>query len=95
MALGEPGGLDEERRLFYVALTRAKDHLTVTVPQRYYHRRFGGDSAHSYAPPSRFIEPAREFFEELTAAPSVESAASISLVTDKDVVGDFLEGLWG
>jgi DNA helicase-2/ATP-dependent DNA helicase PcrA len=95
MSLGEPGGLDEERRLFYVALTRAKDHLAVTVPQRYYHRRFGGDSAHSYAPPSRFIEPARPHFEELTAAPSVESAAAVTLVTDKDVVGEFLEGLWG
>ncbi len=95
MALGEPGGLAEERRLFYVALTRAKDHLTVTVPQRYYHRRFGGDSAHSYAPPSRFVEPARPHFEETTAAPSIESAASIALVTDSDVVGDFLESLWG
>jgi DNA helicase-2/ATP-dependent DNA helicase PcrA len=95
MALGEPGGLDEERRLFYVALTRAKDHLSVTVPQRFYHRRFGGDSAHSYAPPSRFVEPARPYFEESTAAPSVESAAAISLVTDTDVVGDFLESLWG
>jgi len=94
MSLGEPGGLDEERRLFYVALTRAKDHLSVTVPQRYYHRRFGGDSAHSYAPPSRFIEPARSHFEERTAAPSVESAAGIGLVADGDPVGDFLENLW-
>ncbi|MCP3977004.1 MAG: ATP-dependent helicase [bacterium] len=95
MSLGEPGGLDEERRLFYVALTRAKDHLSVTVPQRFYHRRFGGDSAHSYAPPSRFVEPARGLFEEATAAPSVESAAAMTLVTDQDVVGDFLESLWG
>jgi len=94
MALGEPGGLDEERRLLYVALTRAKDYLTVTVPQRYYHRRFGGDSAHSYAPPSRFVEAARSHFEEKTAAPSVESAAAIALTTDQDVVGDFLESLW-
>ena len=95
MSLGEPGGVDEERRLLYVALTRAKDHLTVSVPQRYYHRRFGGDAAHSYAPPSRFLEPAKEHFEEVTAAPSVASAASVTLNTDRDVVGDFLEGLWG
>lgn len=95
MSLGEPGGLDEERRLLYVALTRARDHLAVTVPQRYYHSRFGGGSAHSYAPPSRFIEPARRHFDEETAAPSVESVFTAPLVEGKDVVGDFLESLWG
>lgn len=31
-ALGEDGGLEEERRLFYVALTRAKKHLFLTYP---------------------------------------------------------------
>ena len=46
MALGEPGGVDEERRLLYVAMTRARDSLTVTYPQRFYHRRHGKDDAH-------------------------------------------------
>ncbi|MFQ5847972.1 MAG: ATP-dependent helicase [Candidatus Methylomirabilales bacterium] len=32
--LREEGGLEEERRLFYVAVTRAKDHLTLCHPQR-------------------------------------------------------------
>ncbi len=95
MSLGEPGGLEEERRLFYVALTRAKDHLTVSVPQRYYHRRFGGNAAHSYAPPSRFLEPAREHFDEQTATLSVETAVTAAMTTDQDVVGQFLESLWG
>jgi DNA helicase-2/ATP-dependent DNA helicase PcrA len=27
---GPSGGLEEERRLFYVAVTRAKDHLVIT-----------------------------------------------------------------
>jgi len=33
-ALREEGGLEEERRLFYVASTRAKDQLTLCHPQR-------------------------------------------------------------
>ena len=31
-ALNEPGGEDEERRIFYVAVTRAKDELFLTYP---------------------------------------------------------------
>ena len=34
MALGDPGGLAEEHRLFYVAVTRARDHLYLYAPQR-------------------------------------------------------------
>jgi DNA helicase-2/ATP-dependent DNA helicase PcrA len=30
---GDPSGLEEERRLFYVALTRAKEKLYISVPQ--------------------------------------------------------------
>lgn len=55
MSTDSPEQIEEERRLFYVALTRAKDWLYVTVPQRYYfHGRYRGD-AHSYAQPTRFL----------------------------------------
>ena len=33
MALGDPGGLAEEHRLFYVAITRARDHLYLYAPR--------------------------------------------------------------
>lgn len=56
MALSEPGGIEEERRLLYVALTRARDHLAITVPQRFYHHRFSTNGAHSYALQSRFLD---------------------------------------
>ncbi|MDP9094621.1 MAG: ATP-dependent helicase [Actinomycetota bacterium] len=34
MALGDPDGLEEEQRLFYVAITRARDSLTIYTPRR-------------------------------------------------------------
>jgi len=45
----------EERRLLYVALTRARRRLHVYVPLRYYHRPRGGDDAHGYGETSRFL----------------------------------------
>ncbi|MDX8378970.1 MAG: UvrD-helicase domain-containing protein [Gallionella sp.] len=51
------GGLDEERRLMYVAITRARRHLYMTFAQR---RMLNGQV--SYASPSSFL---RELPEEL------------------------------
>ena len=58
MALTNPEGLEEERRLFYVALTRARRTLAIYVPLRYYHRPSGRDDAHGYGKPSRFLTDA-------------------------------------
>jgi len=69
LATDSPEQIEEERRLFYVALTRAKDHLYVTVPQRYYFAGRRGD-AHSYSQPTRFLTPAaRACFRETAACP--------------------------
>lgn len=69
MATGSPEEIEEERRLFYVALTRAKDWLYITVPQRYYFSgRFRSD-AHSYSQPTRFLtRDARKACDEIAAA---------------------------
>jgi DNA helicase-2/ATP-dependent DNA helicase PcrA len=95
MALTEPGGLEEERRLMYVALTRAKDHLAVTVPQRFYHHRFSGNGAHSYALPSRFLDPAANRFVPSATGVPAESAVDQWIGGGRDTVGDSLEELWG
>jgi DNA helicase-2/ATP-dependent DNA helicase PcrA len=51
-ALKEEGGEEEERRLFYVATTRAKDHLYLCYPLVDYARGMG----HLPVNPSRFIQ---------------------------------------
>lgn len=56
LATGRPEEIEEERRLLYVAMTRAKDQLTLVVPQRFYvqQQTFNGDR-HLYAARTRFI----------------------------------------
>ena len=51
-ALGEPGGEDEERRIFYVAVTRAMDELYLTYPQMIAR---GGRGPNVFTKPSRFL----------------------------------------
>ncbi len=68
LATGSEEEIEEERRLLYVALTRAKDELDVLVPQRFYTTGpTGGGDRHVYAGRTRFI-PARllHHFEERT-----------------------------
>jgi DNA helicase-2/ATP-dependent DNA helicase PcrA len=59
MATGTPEQIEEERRLLYVAMTRARDHLYLLHPLRFFVRqqpRYG--DRHIYAPRSRFIPDA-------------------------------------
>jgi ATP-dependent DNA helicase UvrD/PcrA len=55
MALTSDDGLEEERRLFYVATTRPRRALHVYAPMRFHHRPRGRDDAHTYGQPSRFL----------------------------------------
>jgi DNA helicase-2/ATP-dependent DNA helicase PcrA len=55
MSAGTSESVEEERRLLYVAMTRARRRLHLYVPVRYYHRPRGIDDAHGYGKPSRFL----------------------------------------
>jgi DNA helicase-2/ATP-dependent DNA helicase PcrA len=85
MALGSADEVEEERRLFYVALTRARDTLVVSYPLRYYFRRNPLDDAHSYGQPSRFLAPAAATFDATTVG---------EVVIDDDPVAGELAALW-
>jgi len=58
LGTGSTAEIEEERRLLYVAATRAKDDLHVIVPQRFFVRSESvhGDR-HVYATRTRFIPP--------------------------------------
>jgi DNA helicase-2/ATP-dependent DNA helicase PcrA len=51
MSLATPDQIDEERRLFYVAITRAEEHLTLSLANSRY--QYG---SMKFNEPSRFIE---------------------------------------
>jgi len=56
LATGATEEIEEERRLFYVAMTRAKDQLHIVVPQRFYtHQQAKNGDRHVYAARTRFI----------------------------------------
>lgn len=96
MSLGSLEGLEEERRLFYVAVTRARRNLAIYVPLRYHHHRVRDD--HSWAQPSRFLsESVRETLVEVPAAGTsqqVTSSPSTVAIDGSGVVEGQLSKLW-
>ena len=96
MSLGSPEGLEEERRLFYVAVTRARRNLAIYVPLRYHHHRVRDE--HSWAQPSRFLSDAvRLTLAEVVIADeaSAEDADSPLVIIDSfGAVSSQISQLW-
>jgi DNA helicase-2/ATP-dependent DNA helicase PcrA len=98
MATGNSAQIDEERRLLYVAMTRAKQHLHLVQPLRFFRthqHRFG--SGHTIAPRSRFLsEDILPLFTRRVAATA--KAVADTLVSPPAVsvdIGARLRGMWG
>jgi DNA helicase-2/ATP-dependent DNA helicase PcrA len=96
MALGSPAGVEEERRVFYVAVTRARHALHLYVPERYHHHPYGRDDRHGWAQPSRFLsEGVRSRCEEMTEERRrPEPFENLPGVDAGERVGLALDGLW-
>jgi DNA helicase-2/ATP-dependent DNA helicase PcrA len=96
MSTGSREEIEEERRLLYVAMTRAERELHLIYPLRFYvihQRRLGGK--HVYAPLSRFLPPAiANRFERYAAGdghPDDESRALRGIRVD---VASKLRDMW-
>lgn len=91
LATGSTGEIEEERRLLYVAMTRAKDHLQIVVPQRFFvtqQSQFG--DRHIYAGRTRFIPSGLLDRFETKAWPVVEAAPTNSVTRSHEEVVDLL-----
>lgn len=95
MALGDADGLEEERRLFYVATTRARRALHVYFPQRFHFQPRRNDE-HCWGQPSRFLSQAVRacFTEEVAAVDADEPLVRFHPGDVADTVGLELDDLW-
>jgi DNA helicase-2/ATP-dependent DNA helicase PcrA len=95
LSTGSTEEIEEERRLLYVAMTRAKDRLTLAVPLRFHvtQQSRNGDR-HVYAMRTRFIpRHMLEHFETECWSPPVASGAEASPPRKIDVSAQLLS-MW-
>jgi len=91
MACGSSEEIDEELRLFYVALTRARDHLCVCFPLRYYKLGRRTTDVHGYAQPTRFLSGGvRDRFELCDAGlapdnPDAVAGSAVAAISTTDI----------
>ncbi|KPF41429.1 ATP-dependent helicase [Rhizobium sp. AAP43] len=96
LGTGTTHELEEERRLLYVAMTRARDHLALVTPQRFFTRgqNLQGDR-HVYAARTRFI-PAMllQYFEAMTwpTVPAAKSERSVQQI--RIDVAERMRAMW-
>lgn len=86
-ATGKPEMIEEERRLLYVAMTRAKQSLSLIVPLRYHvtQQRKDGDK-HVYGARSRFMtDPMLATMEECFRGRSEAEGGQFAMRTDRTI----------
>jgi DNA helicase-2/ATP-dependent DNA helicase PcrA len=96
LGAGTTAELEEERRLLYVAMTRAKDDLHLTIPQRFFtHGQNAHGDRHVYASRTRFIpEALLPLFEPTSWPPSTAAAARAGSQGPRIDIGARMRGMW-
>ena len=97
LGVGTAADIEEERRLLYVAMTRAKDQLLLMLPQRFYaHQQARGGDRHVYASRSRFIPAAiTGHFEQQIWPRRVQSTPGLAPATGVTVdLNARMRGMW-
>ena len=96
LGAGTSAELEEERRLLYVAMTRAKDDLHLMVPQRFFtHGQNAKGDRHVYASRTRFIPETLLPMFDRTAWPLATAAqASPANRTPHMDIRSRMRGMW-
>jgi DNA helicase-2/ATP-dependent DNA helicase PcrA len=97
LATGTDAEIEEERRLLYVAMTRAKDDLRLIVPQRFYtHGQNALGDRHVYACRTRFIPDGLLGLFETTTWPVADSGAGAKRAAGsvRIDIGARMRGMW-
>jgi DNA helicase-2/ATP-dependent DNA helicase PcrA len=96
MATGDEDEIDEELRLLYVAMTRARNDLSVYFPLRFYFRRHPMGDGHSFAQLTRFLPHDLLYLFEQKSSARREADAVATEVDPNDgaPVDEVLERLW-
>jgi DNA helicase-2/ATP-dependent DNA helicase PcrA len=95
LGAGTTAELEEERRLLYVAMTRAKDNLHLIVPQRFFvHGQRSRGDRHVYASRTRFIpDHLLQLFERHTWPVAAGSPGTIGHAPRIDM-RERMRGMW-
>ena len=97
LGTGTSEEIEEERRLLYVAMTRAKDSLTLGIPLRFYvtQQKRNGDR-HLYATRTRFIpKEILDRFEPVYWSPAKDGGVGIAPSPASIDVASQMRGMWG
>ena len=96
LGVGTSPELEEERRLLYVAMTRARDDLHLMVPQRFFtHGQHARGDRHVYASRTRFIPASLlGLFEKTVWPPAAAGAARSAREGPRIDVGARMRGMW-
>jgi DNA helicase II / ATP-dependent DNA helicase PcrA len=97
LGAGTSAELEEERRLLYVAMTRAKDDLHLVVPQRFFtHGQHSQGDRDVYASRTRFIPEKLLGLFERTNWPVVAAGAAARSASQgpRIDIGARMRGMW-